>query len=70
MFKQYRVSVGKLFSVSAVAVIHRRQLCSDTAFFSDTYDYIVCVGALTENHVEDSSFPELIRITKSGQYLM
>ena len=34
----------------------------------DTYDLILYVGSLYENHIKDDCFPELFRLTKPGKF--
>ncbi|XP_071954388.1 methyltransferase-like protein 27 [Antedon mediterranea] len=37
---------------------------------NDRYDAIVCAGAFAYNHLKSDVFPELIRVTKPGGYIL
>ena len=49
-----------------VMLYYRPRVC----LVAGTYDAVICVGALIKNNITDVAFPEIIRITKKGNFLL
>lgn len=49
---------------------HRMVMGKPLGYASDSFDAVISVGVLTVGHAPASSFDELIKITKSGGYIV
>ncbi len=67
------ISAGMLEKAAEKKVytaLHQKVMGEPLGFSTDSFDGIVSVGVLTYGHAPSSSFDELIRVTKSGGYII